>query len=310
MKKLASLVLTLVLLLALAVPALAAQSNSQSVTLDGEESSITLNSILEKRTAVIDGTTVDVYVIPAEGAKITFTSKSWSEDGTPDASMSQMVYIGTDGTYSKAAGVFWGLLREGTFLLTRDGDAEIFSPQCVTEGVSLDAATDAVFMFYTTDENVLYYAYASDDTAGPSEPAVKKPKVVPTSQNLTVNGEKQETEIYNIDGSNYFKLRDMAVLLNGTGSQFSVAWDEASATISVTTGEAYTAVGGELSIGADKSVTAVESSQKLIINGNAVDLTAYNIGGNNFFKLRELGMALGFEVDYDEATTTMQVISR
>ena len=134
-----------------------------------------------------------------------------------------------------------------------------------------------------------------------------KPVVQLTAQKLTVNGEEKSTEIYNIDGSNYFKLRDVAMLLNGSGSQFSVAWDAASATISVTTGEAYTAVGGELDAGTDKSASAVQSAQKLMINGENVDLTAFNIGGNNFFKLRDLGTELGFEVTYDEATATVQI---
>jgi len=138
-----------------------------------------------------------------------------------------------------------------------------------------------------------------------------KAAVVLTRQNLTVNGEAQTAEIYNIDGSNYFKLRDMAALLSGTGSQFSVDYDAASNTIAVKTGEAYTDVGGELATGTDKSATAVRSAQKLIIDGAPVtDLTAFNIGGNNFFKLRELGEKLGFGVDYDQASNTMVVTSK
>lgn len=137
-----------------------------------------------------------------------------------------------------------------------------------------------------------------------------KPVVVPTSQKLTVNGVAKNTEIYNIDGSNYFKLRDMAALLNGTGSQFSVKYDAARNTIVVKTGEAYTPVGGELATGTDKSASAVASAQSIEINGAKVELTAFNIGGNNFFKLRELGAALGFDVDYDNATATMIVKSK
>ena len=133
--------------------------------------------------------------------------------------------------------------------------------------------------------------------------------VVPTNQTLTVNGEVRETEIYNINGSNYFKLRDMAALLNGTGSQFSVSYDAATQTIAVVTGEAYEAVGGELELGTDKSATCVASPQSITVNGQALALTAYNIGGNNFFKLRELGEALNFSVEYDEATRTMVVAS-
>ena len=140
--------------------------------------------------------------------------------------------------------------------------------------------------------------------------AEEKLEVVPSSQKLSVDGVEQSTEIYNINGSNYFKLRDMAALLDGTGSRFSVSYDDAAKRISVTTGEAYTAVGGELSTGTDKSDSTVMSSQSIQVNGEVMDLTAYNIGGNNFFKLRELGEALGFDVDYDEATRTMLVTSR
>ena len=130
---------------------------------------------------------------------------------------------------------------------------------------------------------------------------------VATSQNLTVNGEAKDTEVYNIDGYNYFQLRDIAALLNGTNSQFSVGYDEATRTVSVTTGEAYAPTGDELATGTDKSGTAVKSSQTVMIDGEVADLSAYNLGGNNFFQLRELGKALKFYVHYDADTRTMQV---
>jgi sirohydrochlorin cobaltochelatase len=130
---------------------------------------------------------------------------------------------------------------------------------------------------------------------------------VATSQNLTVNGEAKDTEVYNIDGYNYFQLRDIAALLNGTNSQFSVGYDEATRTVSVTTGEAYAPTGDELATGTDKSGTAVKSSQTVMIDGEVADLAAYNLGGNNFFQLRELGKALKFYVHYDAETRTMQV---
>ena len=49
-----------------------------------------------------------------------------------------------------------------------------------------------------------------------------------SNQSLTVNGKAVECEKYNIDGYNYFKLRDLAALLNGTASQFDVEFDEAN----------------------------------------------------------------------------------
>ncbi|MBR3554975.1 MAG: hypothetical protein IKN89_03610 [Oscillospiraceae bacterium] len=63
-------------------------------------------------------------------------------------------------------------------------------------------------------------------------------------------------------------------------------------------------------MGEDKASTAVPSSQTIMIDGRIrTDLSVFNIGGNNFFKLRDLGEALGFSVDYDARTNTAVVIS-
>ena len=136
---------------------------------------------------------------------------------------------------------------------------------------------------------------------------VTAPKVRVTNQGLKVNGEDKSGDIYNISGKNYFKLRDMAMLLNGTPAQFSVSFDEENSVVYVTTGEAYEPVGGELAAGEDRSETCVLSRWTLQVNGEAVDIAAYNMGGNNYFQLRQLGEFLGFGVDYDEATRTMLV---
>ncbi|MCR4771969.1 MAG: trypsin-like peptidase domain-containing protein [Oscillospiraceae bacterium] len=138
----------------------------------------------------------------------------------------------------------------------------------------------------------------------------KAANVVLSPQKLTVNGSPVECEKYNIDGSNYFKLRDIAYLLNGTESQFEVGYDNITRTVTVTSGPAYTPTGSELVIGEDKSDTAVPSSQAVIINGQRVeDISVYNLAGNNFFKLRDLGSALGFSVDYDKASNTAIILS-
>ena len=134
------------------------------------------------------------------------------------------------------------------------------------------------------------------------------PSVVLSPQNLTVNGVSQDVEKYNIDGYNYFKLRDIAYLLNGTPAQFSVEWDAAANAARIVSGQPYTANGSELVIGADRSATAVRSPQTIVIDGEVrSDLAAFNLAGNNFFKLRDLSEALGFQVDYDAATNTAVV---
>lgn len=135
------------------------------------------------------------------------------------------------------------------------------------------------------------------------------PAVVLSPQTIMVDGTKIRFEVYNIDGYNYFKLRDIAYVLNGTESQFGVSFDATLGMILVTTGEPYIPVGGEMVLGADKSSTAVKSPQKMYIDGKIASISAFNIGGNNFFKLRELGDALGFGVDFDIDTGTVLISS-
>ena len=46
----------------------------------------------------------------------------------------------------------------------------------------------------------------------------------PSDATVTVNGAPVQMAAYNLYGSNYFKLRDVAAALNGTEKQFSVDW--------------------------------------------------------------------------------------
>ncbi len=149
-----------------------------------------------------------------------------------------------------------------------------------------------------------------EDGQQPAAPAENgtQPSVVLSPQKLTVNGAEQKSEAYNIGGTNFFKLRDLAALLSGTSSQFSVSYDQARDTVVVTTGEAYDGtVGTDFS---DNSASAVKSPQRIEIDGREVSLTAYNIGGSNFFGLRELSEYLGYGVDYDAASNTAIIQSR
>ncbi|MCM1149982.1 MAG: copper amine oxidase N-terminal domain-containing protein [Butyricicoccus sp.] len=144
--------------------------------------------------------------------------------------------------------------------------------------------------------------------ADPAEPSV--PKVQLSSQPLTVDGEAVTAQAYNIGGSNFFKLRDVAMMLNGTGARFSVGYDADTRTATATSGEAYTAIGGELTAGEDMSASCVVSDQSIIVNGEALKANVYNIAGSNYFMLRDLGSALGFDVGYDAATRTVLVTTK
>ncbi|MNC50589.1 hypothetical protein D3C81_2148070 [compost metagenome] len=43
------------------------------------------------------------------------------------------------------------------------------------------------------------------------------------------------------------------------------------------------------------------------MNDKQIELVAYNIGGNNYFKLRDLGKAINFGVAWDAANNAIKI---
>ena len=147
-------------------------------------------------------------------------------------------------------------------------------------------------------------AVSGSTPSTPAKPA--GPSANPTNSKVLVNGKEVAFDAYTIDGSNYFKLRDLAFVLNGTEKQFEVGWDNASKTITLTSGQGYTANGSEMAKGSGAQSASVSAS-KLLIDGKEVSLTAYTIGGNNYFKLRDIGQAFDFGIGWDNASKTITI---
>lgn len=140
--------------------------------------------------------------------------------------------------------------------------------------------------------------------AAPAEPVV----AVPNASAVVVNGEKIAFEAYTINGNNYFKLRDLAMAVNGTEKQFEVKWDGAKNAISLLSGEAYTPAGGELAVSDNpSSKTATPTSSKIYVDGEEVQFTAYTIGGNNYFKLRDIAKVFNIGVTWDGEANTVGI---
>ena len=60
---------------------------------------------------------------------------------------------------------------------------------------------------------------------------------------------------------------------------------------------------------AGAALTAQQSSQKIVVDGKPVQIEAYSIGGNNYCKLRDVGRAMNFSVEYDPLTNTVRIDS-
>lgn len=118
----------------------------------------------------------------------------------------------------------------------------------------------------------------------------------PTQSAVTIDGQAVQFDAYNIGGNNYIKLRDLACALSGTAAQFDVDWDGRN--ILLASNKAYTVIGGEMAPKGTGSQNALPSNMAVIKDGVRIPLCAYNIGGNNYFKLRDLAQIFDFSVDF------------
>lgn len=126
-----------------------------------------------------------------------------------------------------------------------------------------------------------------------------------STQSILVDGTPVTFEAYALkdaggNDTNYIKLRDVASVLNGTAAQFEVGWDGA---VNLLTGQSYTANGSEMSTPYSGNRAYETAAAETKVNGKAVPLEAILLqddagNGYTYYKLRDLGAALGFTVDW------------
>ena len=303
MKKRLSPILALTLAMALAVPAMAADYGKVTVnTPYGGE--------LVFEAATTETTTVKAFENQWDAdvemimEKLVFHNNATLITVKPGSTMQGSVdagyyYLNGDGTYHEViAGIH---TLSGT----------------VDDWFTLDPLTGLAPAMYQVEapNNNYYFIVLGNDGAAPAEPeqpAATETPAVPASgtayastQTVELDGEKVEFQMYALKEANggltnYIKVRDLAFALNGTKAQFSVDWD---GQVNLVAGEAYDPNGSENStpFSGDRAYTVPTSPTK--VNGEASDLSAIvltddNGGGYNYYKLRDLGSKLGFNVDW------------
>ncbi len=125
-------------------------------------------------------------------------------------------------------------------------------------------------------------------------------------QSVDLDGKATEFDMYmlvdeNGGETNFIKLRDIAYLLNGTPAQFSVGFS--GNLISLSTKKPYAANGSEMQTPFSGERAYKACTTNIRINGYKPILTGITLtddagGEYNYFKLRDLGTALGFTVDW------------
>jgi len=148
-------------------------------------------------------------------------------------------------------------------------------------------------------DNKWGYIALTNDTPQIIQSHVQSAKATPTAANVYINGIQVYFDAYNISDTNYFKLRDLAYALTGTAKQFEVTFNDITNSIMLTSNKPYTIAGGEMARGDGQAKDATPTTSKVLKDGQEISLTAYNIGGNNYFKLRDIGIASDFATDWD-----------
>lgn len=124
----------------------------------------------------------------------------------------------------------------------------------------------------------------------------------PSTQAVDIDGVAVEFQMYALkdesgNDTNYIKLRDLAAVLNF----FDVTWD---GSVSIDTGRSYTPNGTEHQTPFSGPQDCVGNSATGVrIDGETTYLQTFVItdttgGGYTYFRLRDLGKALGFQVGW------------
>lgn len=148
--------------------------------------------------------------------------------------------------------------------------------------------------------------------AGPAEETFEAhaaANATPTGCAIYVDGKQVNGAAYMINSNNYFKLRDIAAMVNGSAKQFEVSWNQAGKRIDLTTNKAYTVVGGELALPSNATKSATESKALVFKDGSKAAYTGYTISDNNYYKLRDLCKDMDIGVKYDNATKRVDILT-
>ena len=129
----------------------------------------------------------------------------------------------------------------------------------------------------------------------------------PAATTVLVDGRSVVFDAYDINGTIHFKLRDLAHTLSGTAKQFEIVWDGVNNAIQLIGDRPYTAVGGEMANSGAGYKAVSPTKSKTYLDGREVQLIAYYIDGNNYFKLRDIGRAFDFKVVWDGTGNTFMI---
>lgn len=156
-------------------------------------------------------------------------------------------------------------------------------------------------IYYYNIENAREKQYLEYKTTGDSRSRHSGEMYASSTAKIISDNKEFNCEAYNIFGNNFFKLRDVACMISGSPKQFQVLWNEKAQAVEIGTNSPYSPVGGEVVSGdGQKKRAEYNNPMAVFCDGYEVFLEMYNIAGNNYIKLRDIGKLLDFGVNWSD----------
>lgn len=145
-------------------------------------------------------------------------------------------------------------------------------------------------------------------------------KVTSNIETIIVDGQPVKLQAYNVGGSNYIRLRDIAAVMKDTQKPFDVQWlfnkivviEDTPYSGNANTPISETGVAKKI-IGRIFYMTPEEYLESLEYNDTTcewfVESRAININDENYVKLRDVAKCINFSVDWDSNTKTVIIDS-
>ena len=135
-------------------------------------------------------------------------------------------------------------------------------------------------------------------------------KYVLVTSSISVEGKSIQIGGFNINNNTYYKLRDIAYLLNGTDNQFDVVYDTEKSAIVMQPGRSYLGGKSEESVSSIKDVKLEEKQVSLYLQDEYHEVLGYMINGNTYVKIRDIVELLEVEIEWSNETKEITLITR
>lgn len=126
-----------------------------------------------------------------------------------------------------------------------------------------------------------------------------------SDENIFVEGTKINLAGVKQDGFNFFRIRDVAEALKNTNAKFDISYDQKKRAVVIETGKDYKPVKIE-----NPKITskAVKDDVVIEVDKSLTHLEVVNVEGYNYFRLRDLGVIVGFQVEYEKETKSVKIV--